>query len=93
MDNRLYNFLIGIGFANYEIFSLTELCPGLDIVDTDKAFECVLILVDAGYPKEDLKYLLALNPSIMLYNPADLKEIVEKFEDIEETLKNDPYVI
>ena len=93
MDKRLFDYFKSIGFEDAEIASLQERCPGLDIVDTDKAFECIRILVKAGYPKEDLSYLLALNPSIMLYDPADLEDIVKNFDDIEETLKNDPYAI
>ena len=56
--------------------------------------ECIKVLISGGYPKEDIGLLLAINPSILLYEPDDLQSKLDALcGDIEEIIKTDPFII
>ena len=94
MDKELKVLLNKLTIADEEIAGLVELCPGLDIVDWNNAGACIKIVVDAGYPIEDISSLIYVNPGFMMYDPNDLISILEEFDgDIEEILKDNPFLI
>ena len=76
---------------------LLEMCPGIEIADNDKMMACVNLVVEYGYPKEDLDSLILINPSFLMWEPKHLekrlKHIMLICDDLETKLKEDPYLI
>ena len=94
LNKEIVEFLRQYDMFDEEIEQCFMLCPGLDIVDKNKAEECLKILEKHGYPKEDLGLLLVVNPAILLYEPEDLLKKLESLDgDIEDILKDDPFAI
>ncbi len=94
MDKNLHLFLNSLDLDDENINILVDICPGLDLVDEERALVCAKVLVDAGYPEYDLDSLICVNPGILLYNPKDLKEKLDTLSgNIEEILKTNPNII
>ena len=94
MDKNLHIFLKSLDLEDEDINVLVETCPGLDLVDEERALLCAKTIVDAGYPECDLDSLICMNPGVLLYNPKDLKKKLSNFHgDIEDILKSNPNVI
>jgi hypothetical protein len=94
MDKKLITIFNEFGIMGDEIENLIQLCPGLQIVDASKVYKCINILINAGFPKDDVSSLIYINPSFMMYQPVDLDEKLKSIGgDIEEKLKNDPFII
>lgn len=67
---------------------------GLDCMDVSEATKCIELLVLYGYPKSELRDLILINPQILLYSPAILETNLKNLgADIEEKLKNNPFLI
>lgn len=94
MDKKIVVLLSQYEMLEEEIEQCFNLCPGLEIVDVHKAQACINLLIERGYPKEDIGLLLAVNPAILMYEPDSLAtKLVSIHGDIEEILKTDPFVI
>ena len=94
MNKEMYRLLQSFDLLDEEIEQCFSICPGLDIVDLDKASACIETLIKNGYPKEDVGLLLAVNPGILMYESAELAKKLKSFDgDIEEILKDDPFAI
>ena len=94
MNKEIYELLKKCDLLDEEIKNCFEICPGLDIVDYSKARNCVIALIERGYPSDDVGLLLAVNPAILLYNPKTLAtKLADINGNIEEVLKNDPFII
>lgn len=94
MDKKLVAMLNEFGILEDEIDALIKMCPGLEIVDYEKACKCVIALIKAGYPQVDISSLIYVNPSFMMYEPKDLEEKLKQIGgDIESKLKEDPFLI
>ena len=94
MDQALYNYLIKLGFDEEDIKFLCTGCPGLENISADIALQNVATVVRYGYPKEDMDGLIAANPNFLLNNPTDLEKVLINLGDnVEESLKTNPYLI
>ena len=94
MNKEIADFLRQYEMLDEEIEKCFMLCPGLDIVDKSKAENCLNILENRGYPKEDLGLLIGVNPAILLYEPEDLVTKLDGLSgDIEAILKYNPFAI
>ncbi len=71
-----------------------DIKDGLDCMDTLEATECINLLCKYGYPKNEIRDLILVNPQILLYSPATLGSKLEELgDDIENKLKDDPFLI
>lgn len=94
MDTSLKNFLNKLTIENDEINDLINICPGLDIIDVNRAKNNVKSVVDAGFPLIDISSIIYVNPGFLCNNPENTRERILSIDgDIEETLKNDPYLL
>ena len=94
MDKELYQYLLSLNFEDDDIKFLCAICPGLEIISAERAFENIAIVISYGYPEEDIDGLISANPSFLLNVPEHLNEALAKLgEDIEEKLKNNPDLI
>ena len=94
MDKEICALLKDFGMLDEEIEMCFNLCPGLNIVDLKKAEDCIYYLIKYGYPQDDIGLLLAVNPSILMYEPKQLEKKLKTLgDDIEDVLKNDPFAI
>ena len=94
MNAEIYDLLKSLELFDEEIEQCFVLCPGLNIVDKEKAAECLNVLVKNGYPKEDVGLLIVANPGILMYEPVALgKKLASLGGDIEEILKDNPFAI
>jgi hypothetical protein len=94
MDKLLVKFLKSLDLETCDIELLVQLVPGLDFIEWARAKANIDVLVNAGYPKEDLDGIICINPGFLLYDPAELAEKLSVLgEDVETALKNDPFLI
>lgn len=97
MDKLLYNFFKELKFDDGEIETLIEQSPVLEELSVDEASENLNILISFGYPAGDLAYLISMNPGFLCRNSEDLKTDLQKlsseYDDIEQTLNNNPFLI
>ncbi len=94
MDQKLYDFLIQIGFEADDIQFLCAGCPGLNHISADTALQNARLVVRYGYPPEDIDGLIAVNPSFLLSNPATLEQALAQLgDDVETKLKDNPQLI
>lgn len=94
MDNNLCLYLKSLDLQDEDIEVLLSQCPNLDFIDGNNALLCVDIIIQAGYPKEDIDSLICINPKILTYNPEELIKTLSSFSgNIEQILKDNPFII
>lgn len=97
MDNQIYNFFKELKFSDAEIENLLEIAPAIAETPTSDIIDNMTIVVRFGFPADDIGSLIALNPAFLCRNidelTSDLVELSKTCDDIEEALKNDPYLI
>lgn len=92
--DEIIELLNRFGIEDYEVEELVNICPGLEIVDVDKAKSCIIAVIKSGYPLEDISSLIYANPSFMMYEPNVLVSKLKSLGgDIERKLKDNPYII
>ena len=97
MDNSIYNFLKELKFDDGEIQTLLSVAPVLEEVSAEQAIQNMSLVVEAGYPADDIGYLVSQNPNFLCRNSKDLAsdliKVAQNNEDVEDALKNDPFLI
>lgn len=94
MDKELNMYLKRLDFTNDDINEICSIAPGLDIIDSERAFKNISVVVQYGYPEVDIDSLIFSNPAFMCNDPEYLKVKLSKLGgDIEEKLKADPFLI
>ncbi len=93
MDQALYDYLMKIGYADYDIDFLCGVCPGLENVSSERAFANINTVIQAGYPAEDIDGLIAMNPDFLLNDPVETTQKLAYLDDVEEALKDNPELI
>lgn len=97
MEKELKEFLLGFKLKESEIENLTNLAPMLDYTSLQEFKQNACVLIEFGYPKEDLIELLMINPNIFASDAQALQKelalLKHKFGDIEDALKNNPFCI
>ena len=94
MKKAVYNFLIKTGLDNDDINFICSSYPEFNSVEYKKVIENAKIVVDYGFPVEELDYLILVNPGFLLSNTDVLEQIlIELGDNIAEKLKNNPLLI
>ena len=94
MDKELIKFLNKLTIQKEDIQGLVDICPGLDIIDAQRAKNNVKLLVDAGFPLADVSSIIYVNPGFLCNDPERTRQILLSVDgDIEEILKYDPYLL
>lgn len=97
MDKIIYDFLKELKFDDGEIETLVSIAPTLEELSVAEAEENMNAVISFGYPVSDITYLISQNPGFLCRNITDLvnnlKAITLQYSDVEEALKNDPYLI
>jgi len=97
MEKQLIDLLKKYNFNMNEILDLTNKDPVLEYTSYDDAKNNLMLIVSFGYPEDDLGFLISMNTQILSRNfndlEKDLKELALKNNDIEEILKNNPFLI
>lgn len=95
MEKDLLLYFQKLGLTNEDIRWMQRSCPGLKMVNSNKAMLCVEALIQHGYPEKDLNWLLTCNPNILMYHPQDLDEMLYQFSELEleHKLKTNPFLI
>ena len=94
MDKKVENFLINMDFTKEDIRELLSVAPGLGNISYEWFADCIEAVTDAGYPQADIDSLIFSNPTFLTQSPEFLKcELSSIGGDIEEKLKQNPYLI
>lgn len=97
MNKSLNNLLHNLNFSSGEIENLVSIAPVLDTISIENVTTNLNLLVAYNYPADDLTYLIAINPGFLCRNSNELKQDLEQlsidYNNIEEALKNDPFLI
>ena len=96
MNKNIYEFLKELKYDDAEISTLIDIAPVLEEIPFEKAFANMSLVVSAGYPADDISYLISQNPAFLCRNTLELQQNLQeiaKNENIEELLKTDPYLI
>lgn len=94
MDSNLVKYLSDLGFAELDIKLLTKMEPMLNKITYTYALANIALVVNKGYPQDDIDSLIYANPSFLVSLPETLAINLNNISgDIEEQLKNDPFLI
>ncbi len=97
MNRNIINFIKKYDISILEINDIVNIAPMMDVLSYDEFMENVSLFTKYGYPEEDLDVLLLANPNLFVGSPKDLEEdllkLKNEYGDIEEILKQDPYII
>ena len=97
MDNKIVKFIKKYDISNLEIKDIINIAPMLEVASYDEFIANCKLLMDFGYPQEDLDILLLANPNIFVRSYKDLKDdlmnLSGKYQDIEMILKQNPTII
>ncbi len=97
MDKLIYEFFKELKFSDGEIKTLISISPTIEEASASELISNMNAVVEAGYPADDIGYLISTNPSFLSRNTEDLKSdlanIILEYGDLEQALKNDPDLI
>ena len=96
MNKNIYEFLKELKFDDGEIETLISAAPVLEELSFEQALANMTAVVSAGYPADDISYIISLNPAFLCRNTTELQQNLTKIAengDIEQQLKTDPYLI
>ncbi len=97
MDNKIIKFIKKYDISDLEIQDIINIAPMLEVTTYDEFVANCKLLVEYGYPQEDLDVLLLANPNLFARSYKDLKEdltnLSNEYDDIEEILKENPTII
>ena len=94
LDDKLKYYLNSLGFENEDIENLLNICPALADIDFDFAFKNIYSVVQKGYPIEEIDSIIAVNPAFLTADNKTLEKDLKAISgNIEEALKNDPFLI
>ena len=94
LDGKLKYYLTSLGFETEDIENLIELCPALVDIDFEFAFANIQSVAKHGFPIEDIDGIIATNPAFLTADNQTLEKDLNAISgDIEEALKNDPFLI
>ena len=94
MKKAVISFFNKVGLDAEDIAFITSSYPELDILDENKIIGNAKLVVDAGYPADELEFLILINPGFLISNTETLKEILyELGDDVYVMLKDDPFII
>ncbi len=94
LNQALYQYLVQIGFTDEDIDLLETGYPELKTLSAKQALINVAILVQSGYPEDDIQSLIAMNPGFLLNEPSELaRKVLTLGVDIEAVLKDDPSLV
>ena len=97
MDKQIYEFLKELKFDDAEIQTLLSIAPVLEETSIEQALQNMTIVVQAGFPADDIGYLVSQNPNFLCRNTPDLAndiiKISQTVKDFEEALRNNPHLI
>ena len=94
MDQDLVLYLKSLDFSEEDIEFLTEKTPALITTPYECAMDNIMQVVSKGFPMEDIDMLIFANPNFLTISPEELSESLAKISgDIEEQLKNNPFLI
>ena len=97
MNAEIIKFIKKCGISELEIEDMLNIAPMLEVQSFEDFMANCTLLVKYGYPKIDLDVLLLSNPNIFAISKkdleAELKELKSKYGDIEEVLKENPFII
>lgn len=94
MKTAVVNFFNKVGLDSEDIAFITSSYPELDSADERKIIGNAKLVVDAGYPIDELEFLILINPAFLISNTESLKEILDALgEDAYWMLKEDPFII
>ena len=96
MNKDIYNFFKELKFDDGEIETLLNIAPVLEETPFQKAFSNMSAVVSAGYPADEIGYLISQNPAFLCRNTQELQQDLAKIAEngnLQEQLNNDPYLI
>lgn len=97
MQEQLKKYLLSLKLTEAEINSALNMAPLLEVATLNDFKFNEAILISFGVSKNSLLNLFMLNPNIFASVPSilskKLTQLEKEFGDVEETLKNDPYII
>ncbi len=96
MEKFVYEFLKELKFDDGEIATLVSINPVLEELSVKEVEENLNAVISFGYPVEDITYLISQNPGFLSRNITDLVldlKYIALQGDVEELLKNDPFLI
>ena len=94
MEKSVYNFFTKLGLDDEDINFIKSSYPELDTFSKEKILGNAKLVVDYGYPAEDLEFLVLINPGFLISNTEVLEEILlDLGSNVAEALKQDPFLI
>ena len=82
---------------NSEIQSVINMFPMIEHTSADKMAQNCKLVVEYGYPRTELSFLVLSNPGFLVYDKDSLKQVLINLTkddaDLEELLNQNPYLL
>ena len=93
----IYSLLNKIGLKDIEIDSMIKINPELRTCNPELVYDNLVLVSKAGFPDDELRWLAYNNPSFLTLTEDKLKikieDVNDKFEDFEDAIKENPFLL
>ena len=94
---QIYSLLNKIGLNNLEIDTMININKELAKIDPEQVYTNLVMVSDAGFPDDDLRWLAYNNPTFLTLTTEELQQKIEEVnknhKDFEDALKQNPNLI
>ena len=97
MEQDKLTFFKNFRYTDIEIQSIINTCNDIEHTPTTQMADNCRILVENGYPRTELDFLILTNPRFLTYAPEYLKNILAEHKkaglSLEELINENPFVL
>lgn len=93
MTKKLLEYLKSLNLTVDDVEILFKLEPALKTADENLVISNIELVIKFGYPRIDMGAFIQINPAFLLASQEVLKETLLSLDDVEEELKNNPFLI
>ena len=93
MNKKSLEYFKCLGLTPDDVKNILEISPEITDLDDKQIIGNIELVISFGYPKIDMGSFIQVNPTFLLLDSDTLKQILESLDDVEESLKNDPFLI
>ena len=91
--HEVLEYLRKLKLSISEVDSVCENFPDVLEMNLSEIEEKIELVISLGYPREDISSLVAVNPTFLSSSVNDLRETLMALDDVEEALKENPFII
>ena len=94
MGKKVLNYFKDLGLTPDDVKLILESAPEILDMTDDEIIKNIELVIDYGYPRNDIGTLVQVNPSFIISSYELLDDLLRAIgDDLEEKLKDNPFLI